>query len=479
MKKLLYKIKSSDVYSCEFLFIILFWSVLWFSIDTYIGDLEKKNFLGLLLKMRVMTVLIFITITYLIIFTYLKNFYCKIIKTNNFVLLSFFLYFTIQVIGLYDSSIERFNFTNLYLIFQAYGVLSIFFLIKFFNLEKQNILKYLFYLSILILSSYISTILFIQIKDFSINQNNEILFRDLYSIIQPGEKYLDRELPRITGISRMLAVINIILLLLLDLKKKKSFYLLIPIIILSSLIWGMQSRGTIICFFISSIIIFFILNKIKIRMALFLFLFINITPIVLFQITVSKVNEGIIEAGEKKISESKDEEFNDKTLKNEKFKDIRLKNEQFEDIRVLKNTTTSGRVEIWKRSLSLYNYLNFFGYGPQGDRYLLSQTAEAYKYSNNASNAIIYSFLSAGYLGAVIIILIYLRIFFIIYTFYNKKFYKYNLDISTKASFIFLIFFLIRSIIENSFSLFSIDFLLFVISIMIIENFLVKPKKNI
>ena len=417
MKKLLYKIKSSDVYSCEFLFIILFWSVLWFSIDTYIGDLEKKNFLGLLLKMRVMTVLIFITITYLIIFTYLKNFYCKIIKTNNFVLLSFFLYFTIQVIGLYDSSIERFNFTNLYLIFQAYGVLSIFFLIKFFNLEKQNILKYLFYLSILILSSYISTILFIQIKDFSINQNNEILFRDLYSIIQPGEKYLDRELPRITGISRMLAVINIILLLLLDLKKKKSFYFL---------------------------------KETK-------------------EILENYINEGIIEAGQKKISESKDKEFNDK----------RLKNEQFEDIRVLKNTTTSGRVEIWKRSLSLYNYLNFFGYGPQGDRYLLSQTAEAYKYSNNASNAIIYSFLSAGYLGAVIIILIYLRIFFIIYTFYNKKFYKYNLDISTKASFIFLIFFLIRSIIENSFSLFSIDFLLFVISIMIIENFLVKPKKNI
>jgi hypothetical protein len=214
---------------------------------------------------------------------------------------------------------------------------------------------------------------------------------------------------------------------------------------------------------------FFFLNKIKIRIVLFLFLFINIAPIVLFQISVSKVNERIIEAGQKKISESKDEKFNYKSLEDEKF----------EGIRVLKNTTTSGRVEIWKRSLSLYNYLNFFGYGPQGDRYLLSQSAEAYKYSNNASNAIIYSFLSAGYLGAVIIILIYLRIFFIIYTFYNKKFYKYNLDISTKASFIFLIFFLIRSLIENSFSLFSIDFLLFVISIMIIENFLVKPKKNI
>ena len=469
MKKLLYKIKNSDVHFCEFSFILLFWSVLWFSIDTYIGDLEKKNFLGLLLKIRIITVLIFAALTYLIIFAHLKNFNYKIIKTSNFILLSFFLYFTIQMIGLYDSSADRLNFANLYLIFQAYGALSIFFLIKFFNIEKQNIYKYLFYISILILSLYLSTILFIQIKNIFINQRNEILFTNLYSIVQPGEKYFDRELPRITGISRMLAVINIILLLLLDLKKKKSFYLLIPIIILSSLIWGMQSRGTIICFFISSIIIFFFLNKIKIRIVLFLFLFINIAPIVLFQITVSKVNERIIEAGQKKISESKDEKFNYKSLEDEKF----------EGIRVLKNTTTSGRVEIWKRSLSLYNYLNFFGYGPQGDRYLLSQSEVAYKYSNNASNAIIYSFLSAGYLGAVIIILIYLRIFFIIYTFYNKKFYKYNLDISTKASFIFLIFFLIRSLIENSFSLFSIDFLLFVISIMIIENFLVKPKKNI
>lgn len=472
MQRLLYKIKSNDAYSCEFIFIILFWIVLWFSIDTYIGDLEKKNFFGLLLKMRVITVLIFSTLAYLIISTHLKNFYYKIINKNNFILLLFFLYFTIQVLGLYNNSIERFNFENLYLVFQAYGVISIFFLINFFNIESQKILKYFFYISILILASYLSTILFVKIKDIFIAQNNEILFTNLYSIIQPGEKYLDRELPRITGVSRMLAVINIILLLFLNFNKKKSFYLLLPIIILSTLIWGMQSRGTIICFFISSIIILFFLSKIKIKIVLFLFLFINIAPIVLFQISVNKVNEVIIEANQK-ILVSKDERFKDKIFKNE-----RLKDEEFKDARIFTNKSTSGRVEIWKNSLSLYNYLNFFGYGPQGDRYLLRQTSEAHKYSNNASNAIIYSFLSAGYLGVLIIILIYLRIFFIIYTFYNRKFYKYNLDISTKASFIFLIFFLIRSIIENSFSLFSIDFLLFVISIMIIENFLMKPKKK-
>lgn len=465
MKKLLYKIKNSNVHFCEFLFILLFWSVLWFSIDTYIGDLEKKNFLGLLLRLRVITVLIFATLTYLIIFAHLKNFNYKIIKTNNFILLSFFLYFTIQMIGLYDSSAERFNFANLYLIFQAYGALSVFFLIKFFNIEKQNIYKYLFYISILILSSYVSTIFFIQIKNIFINQYNEILFTNLYSIIQPGEKYFDRELPRITGISRMLAVINIILLLFFDFKNKKSFYLLIPIIILSTLIWGMQSRGTIICFFISSTIIFFFFNKLKVR--IFLFVFINIAPIFLFELSKIKINEVILKNEQEKssIKDQQNKNFNNSNL------------ESFKKTRILHNKTTSGRVEIWKKSLSLYNYLNFFGYGPQGDRYLLTSTNQAYKYSNNASNAIIYSFLSAGYLGAAIIILIYMRIFFIIYTFYNKKIYKNNLDVSTKASFIFLIFFLMRSIIENSFSLFSVDFLLFIISIMIIENFLSKHKK--
>ena len=472
MKKLFSKIQNNNAPFWEFIFIMLFWTFLWFSIDTYIGDLEKKNFLGLLFKIRVIPVLIFSALAYLIISTHLKNSFYKIINKNNFILLLFLLYFTIQVLGLYSNSIERFNFENLYLVFQAYGVLSIFFLIKFLNIEIQKILKYFFYISILILASYISTILVIQIKDIFIPKNNEILFTNFYSIIQPGEKYLDRELPRITGVSRMLAVINITLLLILDSNKKKSFYLLIPIIILSTLIWGMQSRGTIICFFISSIIIIFFLNKIKITQALFLFLFINIAPIFFFQITINKINEKIIETNNE-ILENKD-----KILEN-KDKILESKDEGNIDIRIFENKTTSGRVEIWKRSLSLYNYLNIFGYGPQGDRYLLRQTSEADKYSNNASNAIIYFFLSAGYLGVIISILIYLRIFFILYTFYNKKIYKNNLDIPTKASFIFLIFFLLRSLIENSFSLFSIDFLLFINSIMISENLLAKYKKNI
>ena len=47
-----------------------------------------------------------------------------------------------------------------------------------------------------------------------------------------------------------------------------------------------------------------------------------------------------------------------------------------------------------------------FGYGPQGDRYILYNTEEADYFSTNSSNLFVYGFVSGGYFGLILLIAI-------------------------------------------------------------------------
>jgi O-antigen ligase len=138
--------------------------------------------------------------------------------------------------------------------------------------------------------------------------------------------------------------------------------------------------------------------------------------------------------------------------------------------RILSDHTTSGRFEIWNKSLKLYEKNKIFGYGPQGDRFVLGASGD--KFYTNSSNALIYSLLSGGYFGILVMLLIYLNIISKIYICLKKlKIFNNHNQITLKLSVCYIIFFLIRSLFENSFSLFSIDFLIFILSATYIENY--------
>ena len=83
--------------------------------------------------------------------------------------------------------------------------------------------------------------------------------------------------------------------------------------------------------------------------------------------------------------------------------------------------------------------------------------------SSNASNLIIYSLISSGYIGVLSIF----AICFILSLNILKFFFK-NQNLFNKNNFLriigssLLIFLLIRSLVENSFGVFSIDALLFI-----------------
>ena len=76
---------------------------------------------------------------------------------------------------------------------------------------------------------------------------------------------------------------------------------------------------------------------------------------------------------------------------------------------------TSGRTELWKKSIKKFEKNKIFGYGPQADRYLLNDHRN--KYGNNVSNTILYALLSGGYFSLVVMITIFSYTLYLAYKF--------------------------------------------------------------
>jgi O-antigen ligase len=154
-------------------------------------------------------------------------------------------------------------------------------------------------------------------------------------------------------------------------------------------------------------------------------------------------------------------------------KDIEINNRLF-----IKNT--SGRIEAWNYSLKNYNYKKIFGYGPQGDRFFLKDfkiITINQGYGDNSSNIFIYTLLSGGIVSTLLLILFFYEILKIFIK--NKKLLFFNKNsIYLNFSILCIVFFSIRSLFENSFGLFSVDFLIMCLSVFFITNYTKKIIAN-
>lgn len=122
--------------------------------------------------------------------------------------------------------------------------------------------------------------------------------------------------------------------------------------------------------------------------------------------------------------------------------------------------TTSGRIGDWKEILHRFNNRDLiFGYGSQGDRYLINQTA---------SNGIMYAFSSSGFIGMLFFIFFSFIISLKIIKFF---FLKKIIDPINQFSVFILIIILVRSLIESSYAVFGIDFMLFNISFCLLNKY--------
>ena len=164
--------------------------------------------------------------------------------------------------------------------------------------------------------------------------------------------------------------------------------------------------------------------------------------------------------------------------------------EATKNIRIIKDDT-SGRIEIWKKSLKIIKEKKIiWGIGPKADRKLLSDTSiENYNlvhsksriiYDNNSSNALIYSYLSGGVISTFFLILVYyLSVKQIVRGFFKKMITKQ--EFLTNFAHISLIFLILRSVFENSFAIFGLDFCIFILCYFFLfkENLTKKSRKFI
>jgi hypothetical protein len=292
---------------------------------------------------------------------------------------------------------------------------------------------------------------------FSINIYNEFISRpDLFYLYATNtlgieESTFGQPNPRITGLTRILVIIFYFTFYYIIFKKIKISYKIFFIFVLfflNLLIYASQTRMGLVGIFI--ILIFYILFiKQNLFKKYLMIILIFILPIVTFEF-IFKI---------KAFSLSKEMNVDTNYLYEGMKKHNRNTNI---------NNVSSGRTTIWSNSVKIiYERKLIFGNGPQSDRILLSkyykngtlESSEAMRFGTNSSNAIIYSILCGGVISLFFLLQIYYLIFakLINFFFRIKKEQKNFLNYFLITSLCFLIF---RSIFENGFALFGVDFCL-------------------
>ncbi len=447
-----------------YFYIFTFWFLLWAAINTLpeeingfgVSFIKSINALRILLPIIISILSFFFLIK--INFLYLKNIrnfkFHKIIQNSNFL---FLIYFFIQVLGIYNNNFSIYNFDSLFLIYLGTGTISIFLLINYYNLEK--VLKYLMFFTI-----FIIVLVTIYISSISFKKTGLTDFTYIYGLILADSLFLHQEMPRITGLSRLWAVISLFALIIFYNTDNKyiKYFIFIFIILLTAIIWAAQSRGTLICYFLLIILITLFNIKKVFKKILYIISFIFV-PVIIYTLIVSTFAISDKNSSNVNIYENNSSNVNI-------YKDVIYKS------RIIDNKTSSGRLEIWSDILNKFDKTRFFGYGPQADRNLVGRELTK-KFSNNASNLYIYAFACGGYIAVIIFLIINIQIIKNLYqVVFERKLFLSKNNFEIKYSAALLLFFLIRGLIENSYSLFSIDFLLVIISMSIIKNYL---KKNL
>ena len=446
--------KKNYIYLSCWIFLIL-------SINIKINDLKIDYFFNL--------ANIFNTIRYLggkIVFIFLllefiKNY--KYIKINiiHLLLLLFqitLLFSYIYNCFFYSSQTEAlyniFDFEQYEFIFSYISTILFFILINNFD---KTLSKKIFYIFYLIIFAYSLIILIPIIYNFTFKEINTLWFYE-QETFKANQEVFGQTNQRVTGIARMMVVLFSFFLFYYSHFSKnlfnknnlnKIFLSLFFIFFFSFCIWGFQSRGAFISY-ILIILLFFIFEKLEIikKFLIFLlcifsiFIFNNFSNSKKSVIENNKIERGQVESRILNLNENLNLNLNENL-----------------------NKVSSGRIQIWKRSIEKIKNKIIIGYGEMGDRRILTTDKtnvpndEKHLWDSNASNSFLYSLLSGGIIGAIFFLLAFFYLIILIFNILkNNQFEK--LPIENKISIVLIIIILIRNFYENSFSQFGIDLLL-------------------
>ena len=424
------------------LFIVLSYIICWFSISTTFNDLfifknSLLTFTDIINFTRHISVYICLIISLILIF--LQN--TRDILKKNLVIFFFLLYFLSQTPGLFLTlnSTENISF-----IVSGVTIICTTILVnEFFSLKEK---KLLIFISLAILA-FIFILSFSKLFIEYIDGGN-----NLYGyFIEDTGIFFNKDSPRSSGLSRSCLIIILVIYLIENFfsNKKKIIFNIIKILLLS-IILLFQSRTIIFLAFFTHIFIFIYEYKNSLKYFIkFLFNYL-LLPLIFAVLLMeyfatekykAKINEQISKHGSiEKVEEKK--------ILIEKNFPIR----QFESF-------SSGRFEDWKSIISNFDIDNiYFGYGSQGDRYLINQTA---------SNGILYAVVCSGIIGLFFYLLFTIIIFLKIFK--NILLFREKTKINFYASLIIFVLFM-RSILESSYAVFSIDLIIILTFLTLIHK---------
>ena len=466
MKYLFYKLNNTNL-------LLLLWVGILFSINSLDIDLIKfyklefnlsLNYIYQLINfIRFILPFVIFAILILFLFTLKKK------KLNN-LLTIFFIYIIWQILIFFFLGIKENLLNNLQLTINSISVLLILYLgnqYEYENFHKKILISSLIFIGII--SLYFLYNLIIEKYLYELKY--------LYSThtLEPTGTTFSQATPRVTGISRMFVIIFFLIFIVTirEYKINKKKIILLPTIIINLIVYILQSRGS----FLGVIVIYalyIIFYKEKILKKIVFFFVTLLAPIILYESAY--------------YYNSNNKSFTVSEIATKK-PDSRLLPEYFlEGKKFLYYSSSSGRKNIWKVSFKIIKEKKIIlGYGTQADRLLLSEynlllrdkgeVVSIYQngdviiiFDNNASNALIYSYLSGGVFGIFLILIIY---YIVIKEIYGIIFIKKNIfskDVTITFSHITLIYLTIRSIYENGFAVFGIDFIFFILLYCIIHK---------
>ena len=422
-------------------------SITWLSISSDLNDLsfqinylDKNLIYNLINFLRTsLNILCFILLLFYFFVFLIKK---KLTNFNN-IYLFFTIYLLLQIPGLVFITGK---FENIYLLISSFNIILIlYFSEKFFKYDEM---KYFIYISIFI----ISILLFI------VFYNNSIEYFSGERTLFYGNPLtiLDKSAIRSSGSGRLSLIILIFLMFYFinEIKEKLSTNFLISF--LSMIIIIYQSRANIALLMMVVLIYTIYKKDFSFNNLLKIFLIFFLIPVLMTTLfPIIKTYLIYISENQNHIFHNLISEFSSHERTKCQDGETCIKN-------LIRNMpfNSSGRFDDWIAILKNFDFNEnlFFGYGSQGDRYLINQTA---------SNSLIYSFTSSGLIG-----LFFFTAFLIstlIYIF--KYFFYHNLkDKISMISFTIILVLSFRSIIESSFAVFGVVQILFFISIVILKK---------
>ena len=320
--------------------------------------------------------------------------------------------------------------------------------------------------------------------------------------LDPNKRFLDAPVPRSSGMSRFSVVFFILFHQISKYTEKnnsflKKFSFVLSIFFLFCVI-HFQSRltiGFVIIYGIFNIIPFLHQESFKelIKKIFILYFFALVLqlsfPLIQAKIKfdylgVQKVNHFIhptlvpiidLLIVKNKIGKNKIDEETETNLESDFDKKISKNNVEIEISKTLQayvsksvvgrlnsNFNNSGRIDLWKKSLNIFKTSPIIGKGPFADRVYIGE---------NVSNLYFYSLISGGILSFIAILSLSIYIFARCFqeVIFNLEFKKSG-NLHKKISLYFLGYFIFRSITENSYIIFSIDYFLVLLSSYFLIN---------